>query len=379
MFPTDIFVFGGSSGNLLHFLHIEFSWGFICMVLLGIICTFAYFHHFKNFGWEFKKRIFAFACLCLISTYIFSSEDFRLHALKSTIGYNIEDMAWRQKFNYEHNGFITAFFINLGNIYIKKPDNYSLEKIHEVLKDIEKNTSTGSVPVVKPNVIFILSEAFWDVTKIPGISFEKDPLTNFRRFKKESTSGNLIAPTYGGKTQWTEFEVLTGNMIKFLPFGSMPYEQYIQKPLPSIVQEFKKNGYTTRALHTYEKTFFNRYKAYPFLGFDTFVGVEDLINPKYKGPFVSDDEFVNQIIDTLKHKKVDPLFLFGISMQNHFTYEGQKYPEYDVKLSSSGNLSDKSMQILQNYTQGLSDADKSLGKLIDYVNSQKEPTVVVFF
>lgn len=73
------------------------------------------------------------------------------------------------------------------------------------------------------------------------------------------------------------------------------------------------------------------------------------------------------------------MFLFGISMQNHFTYEGEKYPEYDVSFTSSGNLSGKSMQILKNYAQGLSDADKSLGKLVDYVRSQKEPTVVVFF
>lgn len=281
LFPTDIFIFGGSPGQFSSFLHIEFSREFIGMIALGTIITILYFHHFRAFRWERWWRALASIGLLLFSTYVFSSENFRLYALKSAVGYNIEDVAWRQKFNYEHNGFITAFFINLGNIYVKKPDNYSEEAIDAVLKDI-KGQDAANGQTIKPNVVFILSEAFWDITKIPGISFGKDPLVNFRKLKKEGTSGNVIAPTYGGKTQWTEFELLTGNMMKFLPFGSMPYEQYVKKPLPSIVREFKKNGYETIGLHTYEKTFFNRDKAYPLLGFDTFFGVEDLVDPKYK-------------------------------------------------------------------------------------------------
>ena len=48
---------------------------------------------------------------------------------------------------------------------------------------------------------------------------------------------------------------------------------------------------------------------------------------------------------------MNPLFLFAISMENHFTYEGEKYPSYDVSFTSDKKLSDKSMQILRNYAQ----------------------------
>ena len=280
LFPTDLLAFGGESGKLTDFVHIQSDWKVVLLFLVGIVVSFLYFRSFRHFRLHIWKRLPIFLGLLVLSIYIFTSNNFRIYALKDAIGYNIEDVNWRQKWNYEHNGFITAFFINLGNIYIDKPANYSKETIDVILKNTKETTASGQT--VKPNVIFVLSEAFWDITKIPGITFEKDPLANFHALAKESTSGNLLSPTYGGRTEWVEFEALTGNMVKFLPFGSMPYEQYVKKPIPSIPSEFKKNGYDTLALHTYEKTFFDRYKAYPLLGFDTFLGVEDLKDPKYR-------------------------------------------------------------------------------------------------
>jgi phosphoglycerol transferase MdoB-like AlkP superfamily enzyme len=135
----------------------------------------------------------------------------------------------------------------------------------------------------QPNVVLILSESFWDVPQMKNVRFDPDPIPNFRSISSTFGGGRLISPTFGGKTALVEFEILTGNSMALLPKGSVPYQQYLKNPIPSVVWEFKKNGYETVAVHTYEKTFFNRANAYPLLGFDAFIGKEDLSHPKYRG------------------------------------------------------------------------------------------------
>lgn len=193
-----------------------------------------------------------------------------------------------------------------------------------------------------------------------NVRFDPDPIPNFRSISETFGGGRLISPTFGGKTALVEFEILTGNSMALLPKGSVPYQQYLKNPIPSVVWEFKKNGYETVAVHTYEKTFFNRANAYPLLGFDAFIGKEDISHPKYRGPFISDETFTDEILARLRAKdRKGPLFVFGISMENHFSYEGHKFDDFDVSVSGSG-LSKENAQTLRNYVQGIRDADREL-------------------
>ncbi|MDD2515788.1 MAG: LTA synthase family protein [Candidatus Gracilibacteria bacterium] len=362
---------------MLKFVKIGFDAVFIELIIFAFVVCLAYFFLFKGIKINKKLRIGLGLFLVLINGYIIFNNDFRVHKLQYLTGLNAEGLSRRQQYNYDHNGFIAGFFVNIGNVNIKKPANYNEKTINELVQKYSKVGNNSEIK--KPNVIFILSESFWDITQLPNVSFSSNPIINFNEIKKNSTTGNFISPTFGGKTALVEFEILTGNSIKYLPFGSIPYQQYIKKPVLSVVQEFRKNGYQTLALHTFEKIFFNRVGAYPFLGFDKFIGIEDLKNPKYKGPFVSDEEFTDQVINNFKNKDLTkPLFLLGITMQNHFTYEGEKYKNLEIKTTGTG-ISAKSINILNNYSQGIMDADKQLGRLIKFLKEQKEPTIVVFF
>ena len=49
----------------------------------------------------------------------------------------------------------------------------------------------------------------------------------FDSIDKNVTHGSLHMPTYGGGTARSEYEVLTGNSITFLPSGCVPYELYV--------------------------------------------------------------------------------------------------------------------------------------------------------
>lgn len=99
---------------------------------------------------------------------------------------------------------------------------------------------------------------------------------------------------------------------------------------------------------------------------------------KRKGSYISDDYFADRIISEYE-KAPKPVFMYNISMQNHWPYTTENYYQnYDIKVSSNKNLNRSEMIALQNYTQGIRDADTSLKKIVDYFKTVKEPTVIIF-
>ncbi len=176
-----------------------------------------------------------------------------------------------------------------------------------------------------------------------------------------------------------EFEILTGNSVAWIPKGSIPYQQYFRRDVPSIVWEFRNAGYSTTAIHTYHKNFFSRIRAYPLLGFERFIGLEDMPDAQTKGKFVSDATLTDYILDAVGRATPDaPAFVFAVSMENHFSYEGDKFNRHDIGVLSSA-LPENDLLTLKNYVQGVHDADTELRRLITELEKIPEPTYVVFF
>ncbi len=59
----------------------------------------------------------------------------------------------------------------------------------------------------------------------------------------------MFSPEFGGMTANIEFEALTGFSNAFLPAGSIPYQQYVRTPTPSLATFLKSEGYEARAIH----------------------------------------------------------------------------------------------------------------------------------
>lgn len=378
-YPVDIFVNAGSSKELLNFVK-PWSETYLIYSFLFLALIFAiHFLIFRKTKISRKIRIILLLLFLPSNYYIFASEDFRVYELQKLTGLNVEWLSWQQKYNYDNNWFVVWFYTNLGNIFIKKPDNYNRQEIQNILSKIPE-TKISNEKNIKPDIIFILSEAFWDISKLSNIEFSENPIKNFDNLKKDFSNGSLLSPTYGWKTAMVEYEMLTANLVKYLPFWSIAYQQYIKKPIPSIAWELKANWYETLAVHSYEKSFFNREKTYPFLWFDKFIWQEDMAGALYKWPFISDKEFTDEIIENYDKKSDNPKFIFSISMQNHFPYNWEKFKknELDINITKS-NLSEASKQIVTNYAQWLKDADKELQRLIDHVKASNKPTVIIFF
>lgn len=116
------------------------------------------------------------------------------------------------------------------------------------------------------------------------------------------------------------------------------------------------------------------------MGFEKFVGLEDIPNAKTRGKFVSDEVLTDAVLSELKNRKdpESPAFVFAISMENHFSYEGDKYAEHEIDVEAPA-LSEDDRLTLKNYVQGVHNADRELGRLVTELEKSGRPTVLAFF
>ncbi|WP_028549126.1 LTA synthase family protein [Paenibacillus sp. UNC451MF] len=297
----------------------------------------------------------------------------------------VSEIVWNQQENYSNNGMALAFTMNVKNAIVPKPEGYGEPAMAALAQNLanQSQVKTASAKATadpfngkQPNVIFIMNEAFWDPTLLPNVTYSEDPVPTIHKLQQEATSGYLLSPQFGGGTSNVEYEVLTGQSMSFLPDGSVPYQQYINKPVPSLASYFETNGYKSMGIHSYEGWFWNRENVYKQLGFQSFMSKDQFQSPEYKGLFISDDEVSRNII-----KQVDetekPMFIYAVTMQNHGPYDDNRYGE--TKIKADGNLTDSARSILETYTQGAHDADQSLQMLIDHFKQSDEPTVIVFY
>ena len=232
----------------------------------------------------------------------------------------------------------------------------------------------GRRPELKPNVIILLSESFWDITGLP-LAFSEDPVPNFKRISKECVSGKLMTYTFGGGTANVEFEMLTGCLNRFLEAQGTVFHSSVKEETFTIARVFKELGYRTVGLHTNDRSFYNRDKAFPLFGFDEWIGLEDISNPVYDGKYVSDVTLTDMIINELKAD--GPQFIMAISMENHQPY-GNKYPKTDIKVSDT-EIDGELKENVESFLHGLSHADKQLARLVEYIENDGAPTALLFF
>ena len=152
-----------------------------------------------------------------------------------------------------------------------------------------------------------------------------------------------------------------------LPSGNVPYQQYVFNNIYSYAREFKNQGYDTVGIHTYQKEFYERDRAYPLLGFDEMLGEYDLHAEQHfnSGPFLTDESLVEEIMYQLEQPHEKGVFIQGITMENHGLYLNKFDPsEWNIDFTSDA-LSEEESNLLHNYCKGVSDSDAQLRRLYD--------------
>ncbi|MDR6759597.1 phosphoglycerol transferase MdoB-like AlkP superfamily enzyme [Mycoplana sp. BE70] len=276
---------------------------------------------------------------------------------------------WDQAENYRHNGFMLAFAINLPMANVKAPAGYSGDAIDHIQQEpLPAGTNHRS----KPDVIVVMSESLWDPTRLPSLKLSPDPMPVIR----ENTTGAVFSPEFGGLTANVEFEALTGFSNAFLPTGSIPYQQYVRNPIPSLATFFRGEGYTARAIHPFAGWFWNRTSVYKSFGFETFRTEETMPVMTKRGIFASDEALTNEIIRQADAQQ-DPFFFFAVTLQGHGPYEPNRYAKNTIKVE--GDLPFADRQALSTYAQGVKEADDSLKTLMDWASNRDRETIIIVF
>lgn len=306
-------------------------------------------------------------CLPFAALFVSQMDPTQYSFIREKLG--IIPIVWDQTENYNHNGFVIAFALNLPMADVKSPVGYGPNAIDAIPA---RNYGYLSGPREKPDVIMLMSESLWDPTRLSNVTFTPDPIPTIRARQ----SGNVFSPEFGGMTANVEFEALTGFSNAFLPYGSIPYQQYVRRPLPSLATFFRGEGYTARALHPFSGWFWNRNEVYRAFGFEEFHTEETLPTMDKRGMFAADDSLMKEIMregDAAER----PFFFFAVTLQGHGPYEANRYAENTVHID--GNLSEDDRETLATYAQGVREADGSLRMLMDWAERRNRETIIVLW
>lgn len=276
-------------------------------------------------------------------------------------------------------GFLYSFINSINSMHYKKPDGYSTEYAEKLLDNYR-----SELPDKMPNVIAVMSEAFFDMQNGEKVEFYQNPLEGYNKVKDEAYFGELIVPGFAGSTASTEAEFLTGMNISLID-DSLPmiYKTHINRNVYSLAKFFKDAGYTTEAYHLGHKWFYNRNNVYRRFGFDTFTALDDMEREVDMVNYYASDKETLDLIKSgydnyLAGENKNGYFSFTVTIQNHGPYSKEE-PERERILVRPDGVSDEMYNVLDNYAAGLKDASCLLSGLKDYIETVVEPTVIVFF
>ncbi len=349
--------------------------GFVLLILAESVVNLK----LKSDG-TWKKRILGIRAVGFIFFVVLICSFTKMLHLDSTIiKYGMYDKLFTPTVMSKRDGTAVAFLMELKYISVDKPANYSTDAADQILSPYTDSTEQQPVPDTLPNIIVIMNEAFSDPAVLGPFETNQDYMPYVHSILNgevdNTISGFLNVSVLGGNTANTEFEFLTGNTMAFLPQGSVPYQQYLKRELPSLASHLKNLGYETIAAHPYNSTGWDRNKVYPLLGFDKMYFIKDYRNPERIRKYVSDKACYDKIIELYESKPEDtPFFVFNVTMQNHSSYTD----EFD-NFKPDIEVLDGTSKTLNNYLSLMKLSDESIQSFIDYFAKTDQKTMIVFF
>ena len=333
--------------------------GLVCVLSMKQVRT-----RLRFAGW--KGRL---GCLCAgLACLLFLFPTSRLGEL------GVVTDVWDPAGSYRIGGCLATFLRNTEFLEVDKPSDTSPEGMDRLMSRVSGPVGTADAPE-RPNVIAIMNESWADFEFFGNLELSES-VVDYVGSLDNAVFGHAYASVFGAGTSASEFEFLTGNSMAFLPSGSIPYQQYVLSPSYSLASLLKEQGYSTLAFHPGTRTSWQRDRAYPLLGFDSFKCGDDMDVPQtMEHGYVSDQSDFEQIIWELEHKKEgEPLFLFNVTIQNHGSYTVEDYPAEVTVTDEPGKY-----PMAEQYLTLANKSDQAFRTLIEYLSRLDEPTILVMF
>ena len=343
----------------------------ICLAFLIAVAVFLY-----KLDCDTKRfKLINFVLIFIVSIGFFST-------VRSQQSKNIMQFKrWDIPASYKCNGLTYSTVESCVKYIRKKPNDYSQAKIQEFKDKVDKAEASDNRTLnnKKPNILFVQLEAFMDPTEVKGIKYSEDPIPNFRKLTQTFTHGMASAPTTGGGTVRTEFEVMTGNNIDYLTPGEIPYNTILKsKYYNSVATTLKSEGYKAHAVHNFQGNFYGRNNAYAKLGFDDFTSKEYMSNYELNEREWVKDVILTKYIEKALDSTKDSDLVYTVSVQGHSSYPTDA-ENYDFPIKVSGTLDQKVLNQMYYYVNQIKGTDDFIGELVDMVNKRDEDTIILFY
>ncbi len=288
---------------------------------------------------------------------------------------------------YKNYGFVYCFASSVIDTGIDEPEEYSLERIAEILQPLPETTNTASM--LKPDVILIQMESFVDGKTIKGMSFSDDPAPVHTYLREKYSTGLLEVPSFGGGTANTEYEVLSGVNLDYFGLGEYPYKTIMLKQTcETMAYNLKENGYSAHAIHNHTGDFYDRDEVYPRMGFDSFQSIEYMYDYETT-PYgwCKDKILTGEIMTALTYTDKEngvtedtPRFIWTVSVQGHGAYPTEPIEgENNVISIKSDNFTEEELCSLEYYINQAWEMDMFLGNLISVLETRERPTLLIAY
>ncbi len=338
-----------------------------CGLMQGLFCFLLYRFRPKS-GISLSIRIPVSAAALFMAIMIIAGFPFNLGNIMDTL-YGNPDYRDTVMINAKNNGLLLPMFYGL------RQSSADAQEVAEIVANTPVR-EYGGEPDIKPNVVFILSEAFWDPTLLPNVTFGEDPIPTFHALQQQQTRGTVAYNIFGGNTFESEFELLSGYNKALMNYDLISASPVVEREFSTLTRTFKDYGYETTAMHAYHGWFYNRNSIYKNMGFDRFISCEFMGNIVREGAWLRDQELMENVITELKRGGDTPQFIHCLTMQNHGNYPVDKYESTTAAIAGLAHEQDS--KELATYVEGLRHSDKALRYFIDEVQKLGKPTVVVF-
>ncbi len=286
---------------------------------------------------------------------------------------NMELIAWNSNGTLMY-GYYANLYISIRDYFVEKPEAYSADSILALEQEYDQNGTEASE---LPDILVIMNESFADMRIFNENLQTNQPVMPFLDSLQENMiSGYALTSVFGGGTANAEFECLSGYSMQFFPDNATPYQQYIHDNTFSLSWVLDSAGYNCMATHPYLANGWSRPKVYPAFGFSESTFIEDYPQENIIRYYVSDQEMYEHMLQKMDAAGDAPVFLFGITMQNHGGYETPQ--EHYTKTIWLENSSQPYPQA-EEYLSMIHYSDMALEYLITELENRPRKTVVLFF
>lgn len=296
----------------------------------------------------------------------------------------------------QNNGAVLSFARFIHTDIMETPDNYSQETMNRIAKKYARVANEinaeRSNNLTDSTVIMILSESFSDPLRVPGLTFEQDPIPFIRQFKETTTSGLMLSSGYGGGTANMEYQALTGlSMSNYSLSLSSAYQQLVPKQswTPTFNQLWNAEDGTgdSVTLHSFFRNMYSRDTVYKKFGFSAFKTIDpddgsNRLENRNLLPgaiYLSDEASYGNVLSELKNNPDENQFIHLVTMQNHMPYydweEGNVYSADDVQ----GDISESERKEISYYVNGLTYTDNYTRDFLDQLNQLDQPITVIWY